>query len=243
MEARLKLNKAKKLQERHLVGMLYITLEWAVIAGIVYWAFPGDFPVTPRNLFWTGKSVAEAAMASWPILAWGLVVSLLLSLFTERSRADKLIASTVHKYNMALSVQAGVLEELTHRYFAFIAMIGIIPMMNWVLFGWYNSGLLHWLYATILIPMSNWLTAGNMSDLLTTTPWYVGAALLSANAMFRDGHKHLGLLGFVNSWYVGMFLFWVMLQYGLLAAITVHIVYDVIVFSMERLDATVFKRH
>ena len=79
-----------------------------------------------------------------------------------------------------------------------------------------------------------------MSSLLATTPWFVGAALLSANAMFRNGHKYQGPIGIVNSWYIGMFLFWIMFQFGLIVAIIVHILYDVIVFTVKHLDVTVF---
>ena len=239
VEAALKLNKAKKRQKTHLVGMVKLTITWGIIAGLVYLAFPGDLPL-PRNLFWTGRPITEILAAIWPLFAWSLGMSLLISLVIKRSRADALIASLVHKYNMGIAVQAGVLEELVFRYFAFIAMLGIVPFLNWCAFGWNGGGLLLWFYTVVMVPIANWATLGLMSSLLATTPWFVGAALLSANAMFRNGHKYQGIIGIVNSWYIGMFLFWIMFQFGLIVAIIVHILYDVIVFTVEHLDVTVF---
>lgn len=230
IDAAVKYARVRQRQEMHLTSVLVLMVFWALTAAAVCLFFPGRFPID-QDLLWTGKPVGAIAMSSWPLLAWGFGVSLLVGLLVKRVRSDRIAASIVHKYNMLVSVQAGVFEELIFRFFAFIAMIGIMPIMNWILFG-----LLEWMYGTVLVPMANWLTFGKMTNLLFTTPWFVGAALLSANAMFRDGHKYLGLVGMINSWYVGMFMFWVMFEYGLVAAIVLHIVYDVIVFSVEHLD-------
>lgn len=241
IKATLKLSKTKQRQEMHLVSMLMLAAFWAVIAGVVYLFFPGRFPID-QNLFWTGKPVIEIVISSWPLFAWGFGVSLLVGLLVKRGRSDRIVASLVHKYNMVVAVQAGVLEELIFRYFAFIAMIGIMPLMNWFLLGFSGGGLLQWLYGTVFVPVANWLTLGKMTGLLLTTPWFVGAALLSVNAMFRDGHKYLGPVGMINSWYIGMFMFWVMFEYGLVAAIVLHTIYDVVVFSMEHLDVLLDNR-
>ena len=84
VEAALKLNKAKKRQETHLVGMVKLTITWGIIAGLVYLAFPGDLPL-PRNLFWTGRPITEILAAIWPLFAWGFGMALLLSEALGRS--------------------------------------------------------------------------------------------------------------------------------------------------------------
>ena len=65
--------------------------------------------------------------------------------------------------------------------------------------------------------------------------WAVGAAVISANAFFRDGHKYQGILGVLNSWFAGMFFFWMMFAHGLWAAMVVHFTYDVVVFTVATL--------
>ncbi len=57
---------------------------------------------------------------------------------------------------------------------------------------------------------------------------FVFGAIL-ANAWFRDGHKYQGLLGIVNAWYVGMVLLYATVTYGLLTAIVVHALYDMLI--------------
>ena len=56
--------------------------------------------------------------------------------------------------------------------------------------------------------------------------------MLYTNAFFRDGHRYQGPIGVLNSWFAGMFLFWIMFTYGLPAAILVHFMYDFLIFSL-----------
>jgi hypothetical protein len=40
----------------------------------------------------------------------------------------------------------------------------------------------------------------------------------------------------VNSWFLGMVLFYIMFHYGLLSAIIVHFIYDFIIFTIRAID-------
>jgi len=50
--------------------------------------------------------------------------------------------------------------------------------------------------------------------------------VLLANVFYRDGKKYQGVLGWINSWYVGLALANVMINYGLFTALAVHLLYD-----------------
>ncbi|HMO22056.1 MAG TPA: hypothetical protein PKC98_13950, partial [Candidatus Melainabacteria bacterium] len=63
--------------------------------------------------------------------------------------------------------------------------------------------------------------------------------LISANSRFRDGHKYQGFLGWVNSWFLGMVFFYMTLTYGLVAAIAVHFLYDMIIFLVIYIDMVI----
>ena len=103
----------------------------------------------------------------------------------------------------------------------------MLPFLNLITFG-----LLEWLYTNVLVPVANWATFGALSEFLFhPASWVVGAAIISANGFFRDGHKGNGFIGWVNSWFIGMVLFYLMLNYGLWTAIVAHILYDVVVFT------------
>lgn len=87
-----------------------------------------------------------------------------------------------------------------------------------------------WLYS-LLIPIADFATLGALHEhLYHPHSWAVGAAILSSNAVFRDGHKYQGPFGIINSWFGGMVLFWVMFNYGLLAAMCIHFLYDFVYF-------------
>ncbi|CAF1479490.1 unnamed protein product, partial [Adineta steineri] len=62
--------------------------------------------------------------------------------------------------------------------------------------------------------------------------WSIGSAALIVNGKFRDEHLHLGLFGWYNSWCIGFFEFWIMMNYGLPAAMCSHAFYDFIIFFM-----------
>lgn len=94
-----------------------------------------------------------------------------------------------------------------------------------------------WFSTTVVVPIADFMSFGKMHNLLTTNTvtnpdaWAIGAAIIVANAKFRDGHKYLGLLGFVNSWYIGLVMFWLMFTFGLVAAIFCHFLYDFLIFA------------
>jgi hypothetical protein len=93
-----------------------------------------------------------------------------------------------------------------------------------------------WFYLNLMGPFTDWVTFHSLHETLFHPAGFaVGAALVSTNAFFRDGHKYLGIVGVVNSWCLGMFFFYLMLNYGLPAAILVHFAYDAVVFSTAAL--------
>lgn len=49
----------------------------------------------------------------------------------------------------------------------------------------------------------------------------------------RNGHAYQGWFGTINSWFLGLYFFYIMLTHGLLAAIVVHFTYDFIIFTIR----------
>jgi hypothetical protein len=95
------------------------------------------------------------------------------------------------------------------------------------------GGLPEAIHLHIAGPVANWATLGGLEEyLFHPSGWLVGAAMLSANTKFRDGHKYQGLLGYLNSWFLGMFFFWLMLTFGLPVAILMHFAYDLLLFVL-----------
>ena len=89
-----------------------------------------------------------------------------------------------------------------------------------------------WVFGALLVPLADFTSLGKMHTILYQPhSWAAGAAVVSVNALFRDGHKYQGWFGWVNSWFLGLVFFWVMFTYGLVAAMVVHFLYDFLIFA------------
>jgi hypothetical protein len=168
--------------------------------------------------------IGGALLRSWPLYVYAASMSTLV-FFSSRKNSLGIVDDTViFAGDIYKSVMAGILEEVGFRcFFIFTSMVAI-SVINWL-----TWGLVLWLYANILIPVMHLLSFGILDPVLYATPLLFTAGMLSANFDFKDGHKYQGLFGMVNSLVIGFYLLYVMLTQGLLIAIGVHMIYDIII--------------
>ena len=88
-------------------------------------------------------------------------------------------------------------------------------------------------------PAANWITFGYAHTLLYGYGWLVGLSLLFSNFLFQKGHMDLGWIGVANSFYFGLFMFHLMFNYGILAAIITHFLYNFFLFTVEYVYAVI----
>lgn len=188
--------------------------------------------------FWVPRgSVGEWLRASWPVFVWGGGVTAFFSLISRNSHRENLLAEELLARDVLRSILAGVGEEFCFRWLFFLASCAAIQVGNFLFFGWLGFGIAEWLQLNFFGPIANVMTFHALQpQLFHATGWAVGAGMLAANARFRNGHAYLGILGYLNSWFMGMFFFWLMFTFGLPAAMLVHFLYDLIVFAVQYLD-------
>ncbi len=188
-----------------------------------FWTMKGDF--------WT------AVKGAWPWYAWGFGVTFLVLIFgkvsfTRETPGEEFINGTL------ISIWAGVAEEIAFRWLFFFSAIVMLPVFNWLLGGFIGLELIRWLYQDILCPVANFFTFGHLEPyLLNGYGWAVGAAVISSNGRFRNGHAYQGPIGLVNSWFFGMYMHWVVFKYGILPAIFIHFLYDFIIFTTRAIGS------
>lgn len=201
------------------------------------WFFWRDYMFISFDQIWTTTSSAANAIDQvWFVFAWGTLATLVISVYGKGEKRLFQDPLTGFLKGLWLSINAGFFEEMIYRWLAFSTAMVLTPFLNWITFG-----LVHWLNVQVLLPVANWSTLGYLEPQLLSNNWVLGAAILTANASFRDEHKqHLGLLGYVNSWFGGMLMFYLMFHYGIWAAIAVHTVYDICVFSTESAVSTYY---
>lgn len=94
-----------------------------------------------------------------------------------------------------------------------------------------------WLYTAAIIPFIDIVTLGKLTTQLYQYGWFVGAALISSNWQFGQGHTYQGCLGWLNSWIIGMLMFYFVFNFGLLFAMAIHALYDIVITLIIGVDA------
>lgn len=217
----------------------WLTLAWPIFAwGAVVNAFFGIF----RELSWKERQIhaGHVFFVGLLISAWaGLVEEICFRwLLFLPAIATTLLWNWIFGGWVALALIAifGLaLGGATKN--GVVALVGLagLPLMTYLIFG-LPPQIPEWFHMNVWGPLANWTTFGALQDyIFHPTGFAVGAAMLYANAFFRDGHKYQGFFGVLNSWFLGMFFFYIMLHHGLPAAILVHFLYDVVVFSTSAL--------
>jgi hypothetical protein len=128
------------------------------------------------------------------------------------------------------SLWYSVVGGIKHRWISFYYTMLWLTLANFLLWGFANNGMLAWLYLSIVGPLVDFITFGKLHTVLfqPTWGWVVGAALVILS--FRSFQRRvMGCsisISRLTSWPVGLFLFLIMLKYGLFASMLVHCVYE-----------------
>lgn len=173
-----------------------------------------------------GTSMSDGIAKVWWIFLWAFTINLLIGILHHDTPRPEEPGLALLK-GAWVSVNAGVFEELIYRWLVFFNVMILIPFFDLITFGLWG-----WMYREALVPLANWTTFGALEPQLLDHPnWVFGAAIVSASIGFRDAHKYMGWFGWINAWFGGMVLFWLMFNYGIGTAIVVHILYDLIAFG------------
>jgi hypothetical protein len=210
------------------------------IVPIIMWIWPRAVPFRFFEFWSIRGTLGEWMHDAWPMLAWGTGLTVLVAILTRNDRATNRHAEDILIGGTVTSIIAGVGEEITFRWLFFLGAVISAKIANFFFFGFLGFGIPAWVHLHVLGPLANWTTLrGLETHIFHATGWAVGAAMLATNAFFRDGHKYQGPFGWINSWFCGMFLFWIMFKYGLPIAILVHFTYDFLIYAVRYADAAV----
>lgn len=204
---------------------------------------PGAIPFDTFQVWEAKGTFWEVFQTSWFAFAWAGAVTTFVCAVTRNDWFKNLNAEAYLERGLLISIIAGVTEEISFRWIFFYSSIALVQGLNWILFGWTGHGLLEWLFVNVLGRGANVLTFHGLSFYLVGgAAWSVGAGILAANGFFQNGHRYLGTFGYVNSWFVGMLFFRIMLLHGIVAAIAVHFLYDMLIFVIQYIDARIERR-
>jgi hypothetical protein len=207
-----------------------------VVAGAVYkllhhfWGH--DMLLAWDQLFKSG-SILSGLGRVWFIFAWA-AAGPLFAVFILHERASSYdTRGLLLLKGWWISLNAGVFEELIFRGFIFLSGMVVVRFMNTITFGFEKWFALH-----VEMPLADWFTFHALHAQLAGNPnWVFGGALVLAAGLFRNEHGYLGLFGYINSWFIGMVMFYLVFHYGIVAAIVAHVLYDAIIFTIIALTS------
>lgn len=205
-----------------------------IIFTVKQW-WPQSIPLSMKQFLPIKGTFLQWCRSSWVLLAWGVSVTTIVKLTSSNTFSYNRRAEQHLGQGLLISLWAGVTEELDHRWLRFYVSMLMVQIGSIFTFG-----LVEWVYTHMGIPLADWATFYQLhAQLNQPQAWFIGAALISSNGEFRDGHSYQGTFGKVNAWFIGMFMFWLVFRYGLVAAMTIHTLYDVGIFSVRYLDAVI----
>lgn len=172
--------------------------------------------------------VMEGLSRVWLIFTWGFGVTLLNILINKQRYTSEYPKPELFGRAGWLSFHAGFFEEFIYRGYIFLVSMVVLRVLNVVTFGF-----VQYASSEFFLPLANVMTFGNLEQqLFHPQGWVFGASLVFANGLFRDGHSYQGLIGYINSWFIGMVMFWLVFNYGMGTAIMAHFVYDLLIFGL-----------
>lgn len=229
-------------EEKQKEGRNYLVSAFfaAIFVAFVLWIWPDTLPFTYFQFWTTGGEPTDWLRTAIPIFIWGAGFTAVVSFLTRNKPEENRNAESNFGKGFFLSLWAGVMEEICFRWLIFMSSIIGVQIVNFLFFGFLGFGIPELLQVYVLGPIANFFTLGYLEPYLVRPElWAIGAGLLGANGFFRDGHKYLGPLGLINSWFIGMFMFYLLFTYGLLACILVHFLYDLAIFAVRYVDQVI----
>jgi Type II CAAX prenyl endopeptidase Rce1-like len=207
----------------------------------VKWFFPSAIPL--NWFFWreNSASVVQILMSSWPVFTFGIVFTSFVLLITKNNPESNYEAEEKLAEDIFISIYAGVTEEIAFRWILFLSCIPAIQLLDWFCGGFlFGNGLINFTYTKFFIPFADFLTFHQLTQYLyNPLSWSLGAAILSTNGKFRDGHSYQGPIGWLDAWFFGMFMYKIVWECGLPIAIFVHISYNSLIFILKYIDRKV----
>lgn len=225
---------SKTTKESYAENLIRTAAVSVIACAVAYTWFPAIMPFSMLALWTTKGSLGAWFGAYWWIFLWGAVAST-YSAYRKVSRQGSNLEGGLGGNlfgGLFISLYAGVSEEILFRWICFLGAVPLVMFSNWLLLGFAGINIIAWIYTAVLVPVANFTTFGMLAPFFYhPAGWQVGAAILSSNALFRSGHEYQGIVGMVNSWFLGMIFFSLAFQFGLIPAIIVHAAYDVVVIG------------
>ena len=231
-------NTLKKSEEKKEVNFISKTIVGFFLIVIIKKLFPHAIPLP--FFYWRDahSNIIQVVSSAIPVFTFGIFFVFLVKAITKNNKLDNQDAEEKFVVSIISSLIAGVTEEIAFRWILFLIGIVGIQISDYLLGGFiFGHGLLHWVYIICAIPLADILTFHQLTPYLyNPLSWAIGGSIISTNAKFSDGHSYQGVIGWIDSWFFGIFMYKVVWECGLLNAIIVHTTYNIVIHLIVYID-------
>ncbi|BCL83569.1 hypothetical protein ccbrp13_60340 [Ktedonobacteria bacterium brp13] len=198
-------------------------------------------------------SFIDIMSAAWPMFAWGILLAVTWSLvilhlfFPTFETLLGLQQEALNKFGslpivgILQGTWVALAEAFIYRWLLFYSWVIVLNIVNFLLLGFMGHGLLLWIYTFVIAPPVNFLSFGKLHPLLFSSwGWSAGAAALISHGRSKQRWvSKKGIGNWLLTWPISLFLFLVMVEYGWIAALLMHVIYEallvVLFFLIQKL--------
>ena len=209
-----------------------MSVSFVVVAFVVVF-YPEAFSLKPLHFLTVSGDPVRWCVSASPLFLWGFISTLFFCVKNRKNEQLAEFSKNDLMEGMVDSVYSGICEEVIYRWLFLLSGVILIKFANSLFFGWIGFGCIQWFFAHFFLPFFNFFTFGILSSVfLHSAGWFVGAAVLVSSALFAEGHRYMGLFGYLNGWFGGLYFFWILFSFGLPIVILVHFLYDAMVYLL-----------
>jgi hypothetical protein len=213
-------------------NVAFVSVPFLVIGS---YFLPELYPYGLFNLLLPQGNYRDWLLAAAPVLLWGTGATAWACSRVSGTGEFGFEAERALGKGILISLRAGILEEICFRWILFLGFIPVLYFVNQFSLWAFQIEAPKALFYQFYAPLADSFTLGFLHHQLTGN-WLIAASMLSVNFRFQDEHAYLGWVGYINSWFFGMYMFYMLFHFGLLACVLAHILYDLGIVVVLYLD-------
>lgn len=213
-------------------NVAFVSMPFLIIG---FYLLPELYPYGLFKLLIPQGNYQQWLLAAAPVLLWGTGATAWACSRFPGTGEFSFEAERALGKGILVSLRAGILEEICFRWILFLGFIPVLYFANQFCFWAFHIEGPKVLFYGFYAPLADSFTLGFLHVQLTGD-WLIAASLLSVNFRFQDEHAYLGWVGYINSWFFGMYMFYMLFHFGLLACVLAHILYDLGIVVVLYLD-------
>lgn len=191
--------------------------------------FPGFIPLDTFQLWSLKTNLWETAIiSSWILFIWSVVMAIIS--FVRNKKYFETNKSKTFADICFAAFFIALVEEMSFRWLLLFNIIWIVKLINLIFYQLIDFNIFLLLHPAIEI-----MTFSYIDEIAYPFGWSVQMSIIFANIIFTISHFQQKRLGMVSAWFVGLYFFYIALQYDIVICMIIHLLYNM-TFNLTQLS-------